>query len=233
MKLTKRLQLIAGLVRNSSGILADVGTDHGLIPIYLARRFPGREIYAMDVRERPLLRAAANAASYGVQEQIRFLHSDGLTACRGRKLTTLIITGMGGIIMDAILQNGADCLTEKTELILSPHADRHLVRRRLHRLGYRISEEHYLKEAGKYYAVIYAVWGQDTPYSESEYYFGQAQKTKDQEILRELRQLELQEMQMILQGLADAPPENSAAMQKKADTERQIKGLKALLEKEE
>ena len=40
-------------------------------------------------------------------------------------------------------------------------------------------------------------------------------------------------MQMILQGLADAPPENSAAMQKKADTERQIKGLKALLEKEE
>ena len=56
MKLTKRLQLIAGLVRNSSGVLADVGTDHGLIPIYLARRFPGREIYAMDVRERPLLR---------------------------------------------------------------------------------------------------------------------------------------------------------------------------------
>ena len=232
MKLTRRLQLIADLVSNSKGILADVGTDHGLIPIYLAKRFPGREIYGLDVRERPLLRAAANAASYGVPGQIHFLQSDGLAACRGRKLTTLIITGMGGIIMDAILQNGADCLTEKTELILSPHADRHLVRCCLHRLGYRIRQEHYLKEAGKYYAVIYADWGQDEPYSESEYYFGKAEKTKDTEILRELRQLELQELKLIWQSLKDAPPENSAAGQKKAEIERQIKGLEALLREE-
>ena len=232
MKLTRRLQLIADLVRHPAGILADVGTDHGLIPIYLAKRFPGREIYGLDVRERPLLRAAANAASYGVPGQIHFLQSDGLAACRGRKLTTLIITGMGGIIMDAILQNGADCLTEKTELILSPHADRHLVRCCLHRLGYRIRQEHYLKEAGKYYAVIYADWGQDEPYSESEYYFGKAEKTKDKEMLRELRQLELQELKLIWQSLKDAPPENSAAGQKKAEIERQIKGLEALLREE-
>lgn len=232
MKLTRRLQLIADLVRHPVGILADVGTDHGLIPIYLAKRFPGREIYGLDVRERPLLRAAANAASYGVPGRIHFLQSDGLAACRGRKLTTLIITGMGGIIMDAILQNGADCLTEQTELILSPHADRHLVRRCLHRLGYRIRQEHYLKEAGKYYAVIYADWGQDEPYSESEYYFGKAEKTKDTEILRELRQLELQELKLIWQSLKDAPPENSAAGQKKTEIERQIKGLEALLREE-
>lgn len=232
MKLTRRLQLIADLVSNSKGILADVGTDHGLIPIYLAKRFPGREIYGLDVRERPLLRAAANAASYGVRGQIHFLQSDGLAACQGKKLTTLIITGMGGILMDAILQNGANCLTEKTELILSPHADRHLVRRCLHRLGYRIRQEHYLKEAGKYYAVIYADWGQDEPYSESEYYFGKAEKTKDTEILRELRQLELQELKLIWQSLKDAPPENSAAGQKRASTEKQIQGLDALLREE-
>ena len=232
MKLTRRLHLIAGLVRNPAGILADVGTDHGLIPIYLARRFPGREIYGLDVRERPLLRAEATAAGYGVGGQVRFLRSDGLAACRGWKLSTLIITGMGGIIMDGILRDGADCLTEKTELILSPHADRHLVRRRLHRMGYRIRQEYYLREAGKYYAVIYAGWGKDEPYSESEYYFGKSEKTEDKETLRQLRELELRELQVILQNLKDAPLENSAAGQRRTDIQRRIEGLQALLREE-
>ena len=233
MKLTRRLQQIADLVKHPVGILADVGTDHGLIPIYLAKRFPEREIYGLDLRERPLFRAAANADSYGVRERVHFLQSDGLTACLDKKLTTLIITGMGGILMDMILQNGAACLTEQTELILSPHADRHLVRRRLHRLGYRIRQEYYLKEAGKYYAIIYADWGQDEPYSESEYYFGKTEKTNDKEMLRELRQLELQELTVIWQNLNDAPTENGAAVQKKAETEKQIADLEALLQIEE
>ncbi len=232
MKLTKRLQRIADLVKNPSGALADVGTDHGFVPIYLAKRFPERPIYGLDVRRQPLERAQANARDYGVEERILFLLSDGLAACHGMKLSTVIITGMGGILMERILKNGADCLTEETELILSPHADRHLVRRILHRLGFRIGQECIIREAGKYYVAIYATWGKDEEYSEREYLFGKTEKFDDQKQLLELRQQERREMEAILRSLGDALPENQAAGRRKEEILTQIKGLEALMQNE-
>lgn len=230
MKLTKRLQVIADLVQNQTGIIADVGTDHALIPIYLAKKFPERKIYALDVRTGPLEKAKKNAKDFRLSDRIEFKLSDGLKVCLNEKISSIIIAGMGGIIMENILQEGVSCYTQDTELILSPQSDRDLVRKCLHRLGFCIRSESYVKEAGKIYLIIYAGKGQDASYSEAEYHFGKSSVTKDKAILQEFRQMEWNEMQMISEQLATVQADNEQAIAKKEEIARKMSELKKLME---
>ncbi len=59
IKLSARLLTVAGFVRQGSRI-ADVGTDHGYIPVYLAQTGRIASALAMDVRPGPLERAQAH-----------------------------------------------------------------------------------------------------------------------------------------------------------------------------
>ncbi len=77
MKLSSRLQACADLVR-PGGTLADIGTDHGHLPIYLLKNNICTHVIAADLREKPLQFARQNASLYGVTEHIEFFLSDGL-----------------------------------------------------------------------------------------------------------------------------------------------------------
>lgn len=213
MKLTERLQVIADLVKNTDGILADVGTDHGHLPIYFAQR-QTRPIYAMDIRKGPLERARENARFFQVESQITFLLSDGLEACRSEKISTLIIAGMGGMMMEAILRSARDCFTDRTEMILSPHADIHLIRRCLPDIGFQIEKERILKENGKFYTVIYALVGREK-YNDAECYLGKFSKSEPKNLLLDLRAQELNEKRRIYRALQASSEDNPEAKKKK------------------
>ena len=224
MKLTDRLQILAGMVQNTEGTIADVGTDHGLIPIYLAKRFPDRKIYAMDVRKEPLQKAKCNAADHKVSSKIEFILSDGLKACLEEPIQTVIIAGMGGVLMERILKEGKSCFTDKTELILSPHGNADLVRKAIHQVGAKIEYERYIRESGQIYVILYAVAGKDELYSESEYIFGKQEKTTDIAVLTELWQKEKQEAEAVWRHLQTLP-DNPALSSKKQKLQEQIADL--------
>lgn len=229
MKLTQRLQAIADLVQRQQGIIADVGTDHGLIPIALATRFANRKIYALDVRPGPLEKAKKNAAAHQLQERIEFKLSDGLQACLTEPIQTVIIAGMGGHLIERILSQGRDCLVNDTELILSPHSDLYFVRKVIHQLGFQIAAERYVKEANKIYPIIYAIFGPDISYSESEYWFGRMDKTVDKELLTEMRQTELNEMNNIYLHLNELAADRVTINRKKQELAIKIKELTELM----
>lgn len=228
MKLTNRLQRIADLVENTEGIIADVGTDHGFVPIYLAKKFDNRTVYALDINRGPLNKAKENAQAEGLSDRIKFLLSDGLNACLEEKINTLIIAGMGGILVDAILERGKSCLTPESELILSPHGDENLVRKRLHTLGYRIVKEHYLKEAGQYYLIIYARFGRDEAYSEEEYLFGKKACSMEPEVQAQLLKAKRQEMESVLAVLRNLPEQSETVCRKQEALIGQIEYLKRI-----
>ena len=105
MKLSKRLEMIASFVKPGSR-LADIGTDHGYIPIALTERGVILSALAMDVRKGPLERAREHIGEAGLAEQIETRLSDGLEKLKAGEADTVVIAGMGGELEIHILEEG-------------------------------------------------------------------------------------------------------------------------------
>lgn len=114
MQLSERLRAVAALVM-SGGTVADIGTDHAYIPIYLIQTDAVSRAIAMDVNPGPLSRAREHIAQYGLESEIETRLSDGLAALRPGEADSVVIAGMGGALMRRILEEGRDRLDGASE----------------------------------------------------------------------------------------------------------------------
>lgn len=158
MELSKRLQTIANMVTKGNRV-ADVGCDHGFVPIYLYRQGISPRLYAMDVRTGPLERAREHIEAYGLSSYIETRLSDGVAALKPGEADTLICAGMGGRLMARILTEGKDKILSMQELILQPQSEIAYFRSCLRSLGLKIIDEDMVKEEGKFYPIIRAIPG--------------------------------------------------------------------------
>ena len=152
-----RLSCAASLVRNDS-VVADIGTDHAYLPIYLLSRGTAKFAIASDVNRGPLDRAVAHAEEYGMTDRMRFTLADGLCGIEPEKegVTDIVICGMGGELIAKII--GASDYTKKSgvRLILQPMTCAAELREFLAENGYEIVTERLCKAAGKIYTCIAA-----------------------------------------------------------------------------
>ena len=153
LQISDRLTAVAALV-TEQGTLADVGTDHGYIPVYLTGQKRIQRAIAMDINEGPLLRAEEHIRQYQMEQVIETRLSDGLSALREQEADTIVIAGMGGALMMRILEDGADKAESARELILQPQSELCAFRAFLYRQGYIISAEDMVYEDGKYYPMM-------------------------------------------------------------------------------
>lgn len=153
MRISERLAALAALVTQGN-ILADIGCDHGYLPIYLVqqRRIP--RAIAMDVRPGPLSRARENIGAYGLLDYIEVRESDGLEALAAGEAQTVVIAGMGGPLMEGILRRGAQKISSVRELILQPQSDVEHFRRFLQEIPFIVTDEEMVKEDGKFYPMM-------------------------------------------------------------------------------
>ena len=150
-RLSERLKLVASFVPQDSRI-ADIGTDHGFVPICLAKEGRIKSALAMDVRTGPLERAEAHIKEAGISDiPISTRLSDGLKELKPQEADTVIIAGMGGELEIKILQEGRHLWSTIRRFILSPQSDLEKVRRFLSEEGFLIEKEAMLREEGKYY----------------------------------------------------------------------------------
>ncbi len=170
MELSKRLKAIADMVEEESA--ADIGTDHGYLPIYLVKEKGLKRVIACDVNKGPLKKADENISAYGVGEFIETRLSDGLEKVAPGEADCITISGMGGMLIIKILEEGAQTVKSAKHLILQPQHDIPRVREYIMKNGFRIDKEDMLIDEGKFYTVISAVKGEDEPYSEIELMFG-------------------------------------------------------------
>lgn len=158
MQISKRLKTVASFVSDGRYV-ADIGTDHAYVPIYLTGEGKCSRALAMDIREGPLAHAREHIRERGLESKIEVRLSDGLAAFRQGEADSIVIAGMGGALITRILSEGAQKLIGVKELILSPQSELFLVRGWLRKNGWRTEKEAMLKEEGKYYTVIKAVLG--------------------------------------------------------------------------
>lgn len=156
MVLSKRLQAVAEMV-GSGMTLADVGTDHGYVPIYLVETGVCPSAVATDINEGPAERARANIAAHGLSERIQVRQGDGLHCVRAGETDAILIAGMGGPLMLRILREGAEQARAAKELILSPHSEWRAFRAGLAEDGFAVTDERMTEDGGKYYQILKAV----------------------------------------------------------------------------
>lgn len=151
--MSARLEAIVRLAGQGDTV-CDVGCDHAHVPIRLMQTGCYRRAIGMDVIAGPLGKAAANLALYGMEDRVQLRLSDGLDACIAGEADTLVVTGMGGTLMEEILLRQPEKTASFRALVLGPQSDPEKVRSALRRLGFTITEEELIFEDGKYYPVI-------------------------------------------------------------------------------
>lgn len=155
-RIPKRMLAIVNLV-DRSRVLADVGCDHAYISINLLEKGKVDRIIASDLREGPLNIARDNIRLYGFEDRIETRLCAGLCGYEAGEVDTILISGMGGMLVKEILSESIDVVRRADTLILEPQSDLRVVRAYLKDIGFEIIDEDMLNEGGKYYQIMKAV----------------------------------------------------------------------------
>ena len=152
-------------------VIADIGCDHGYLIIEAFENQNIKKAYAIDNKEGPLSSAKNNIKNKKYYNNIIFSLSSGIKKI-GDDTECVVIAGMGGVLIRDIL---CDDLKNVKRLILEPNRDQEEVRKKVHELGFNITNEEVVFEKGKYYEIIICDKSDDNnllDYNDFEYEFG-------------------------------------------------------------
>jgi tRNA (adenine22-N1)-methyltransferase len=160
LKLSRRLSALAEWVPQGARF-ADIGTDHALLPVYLAQQ--GRISYAVagDVHAGPVDAAKRQVSEAGLEEVVSVRLGDGMSVLSPGEVDTVTIAGMGGSLMARILDQAGERLNGVRTLVLSPHVAEDAVRRWLVKHHFVLDREMLLEEDGVIYTLVRAIRSSD------------------------------------------------------------------------
>ena len=158
LQLQPRLQLLADMVPQGCR-LADIGTDHGYLPVWLLQRGRIQSAIAADIGSEPLAHARRTAAEYGV-ENIDFRLCDGLSGIAPEEADSVVIAGMGGETIIAILSAVAWTKDGAHTLLLQPMTKTAELRKWLAVNGYCFTEERLVWDKNYLYPVLRVTGGE-------------------------------------------------------------------------
>lgn len=205
--LSVRLQAVADMV-TPNNVIADIGTDHGYVPIYLIKNNICPYAYAMDINEGPIMRAANNIKEEGLEDKIEAIQSDGMEKLTPGMTDTVVIAGMGGDLIINILKASKvnDMLKE---LVLSPHKNADMVREHIINMGWHIIGEDMVFDMGKFYNIIKAVPGKEKDsYDGIEMVYGRCLLNKKSRVLKEYLEKEYEKFSSIIQTMKEHNSKN-------------------------
>ncbi len=177
IRLSGRLEKIASFCSNCD-ILLDIGCDHALIPVSLLESGRISHAIASDINKGPVEAAKKNALKAGVSDRMTFIVDDGLKGIdpgdslfKGKNCL-LLISGMGGELIEKIISEGSDRLDIISGFVFSPQSKLEEFRRFLGRSGFHIEKEKLVREDGKDYFIIVAKKGSDACRYDMDYILG-------------------------------------------------------------
>ncbi|MBX5464836.1 MAG: SAM-dependent methyltransferase [Clostridia bacterium] len=162
MQLSPRLLAIARQVPPER-VVADVGTDHALLPVYLVSTGIAPRAIAVELRRGPLDQALRNVQSFGLAGQVELRQGDGLEALAPGEAEVGVIAGLGGDRIVEILEARPEVRASIPCWVLQPMSHAGGLRRWLVSHGYRLADEELVAEGGHVYEVIRAEPGREPP----------------------------------------------------------------------
>lgn len=175
IELTPRLKAIADLSCTNyiPDSICDVGTDHGYIPVYLAKKGCKKAI-ATDISAPSAQKAADNAVKYKVDDIVSVRVGNGLETVNDNEVETVIIAGMGGLMISRILSS---VLPEGIkQFILQPMRSDYELRSFLHNNGFSIKKEVLCEDDGRLYNIMLVTYGK-SEYDDFTLHVGEVEKS--------------------------------------------------------
>ena len=223
MKLSKRLQKIADLVGEDS-IVCDIGTDHGYIPVYLIKNNISKKVIGTDISKGSLDKIIELVQKEALEDRIECRLGDGLDILEEKEVDSLIIAGMGGILISEILEEGREVTEHIENFILQPMVGSKELRRYLVYNGYKIISEDLLFEEGKFYEIILAQRGKQKIDKDIHYEISQLLIRDRHPLLREFLEYKINKVKKVMDEIKDIKTQVS---------KKKYKELKSLLKEYE
>lgn len=136
--------------------VADIGTDHASLPIYLVGNGLSPFAVACDINKGPLNSAKQNISSASLSDKIEVFLTDGLNGVEAYSPDDIYILGMGGELIWRIIDNSEYAKTPGVRLILQPMTHAHDLRAGLYSNGFNIVDETLVSDRDRVYHIIVA-----------------------------------------------------------------------------
>lgn len=223
MKLTDRLLKISSLVTAKK--IADIGTDHGYIPIHLLNNQKIEFAILADVNKGPLDNAKNEVIKNKLQEKVDLRLGSGLEVLKKDEVDEIIIAGMGGILISELLEKRKDVSQSAKKLILQPMQAQSELRKYLLNNGFEIINEVLVKEDFRIYEIIISKYtGKNTETDEIYYEIGQKLIENKDGLLNEFIDKKIHTYKNVIEKIKD----NEKMTQKINDTKLHIEKLEKL-----
>lgn len=147
IRLSDRLQIIADRSKDHK-TMADIGTDHGFLPVYMVESGRCEFAVAADISGPSLDKAAALCRERGI-ERVDVRRGDGISVLAPGEVGCVVIAGMGGLLMIEILEKDPELTDSFGRFVLQPRTAAGELRRWLVSHGFAITGEDVVRE-GRY-----------------------------------------------------------------------------------
>lgn len=195
IKLSKRLEVVASYI-NDNVKLVDIGCDHGLLDIYLAKNRKNITIIASDINENALNNAISNIKKYKLENIINYRISNGLDNILKEEIDTIVISGMGAHTIVGILYKNMKKLEHVKDIIIQSNNNIDFLRYKVTKLGYYIKDEKLVKDADIIYTVICFTKGRKY-YSKKKLYFGPVLLNNKDDLFKEKYTSDLEKLKIL------------------------------------
>lgn len=215
VKLSHRLQIVFDMIPHCQ-TLADVGTDHGYLPLAVLENDIAQKAIAMDVNAGPLNKARKNLEAAGFSDRSELRLSDGLKELAAGEAQVISICGMGGTLIGKIIKAGLEVAQSAECLIIEPQSDYYSLRKLLMEMGFVIIDEDLTCEENKIYPIIKMYYEADESkriiYSDAQLTYGPKIIERAPELLMKLLDKNQKEFSSILVNLEENNVEKSPAI---------------------
>lgn len=159
MESNERLMSVASMV-DSCHSIADVGTDHGYIPIYLVKSGICEKAIATDINKGPLEKARNNVRFEGLEQAIECRRGSGFSPLVAGEVQGTVIAGMGGNLIKDIIEDGLEIFKSLKFSILQPVQNAEVLRKYVYEKGFKIIDEELAFSDDKFYEIIKVQYGE-------------------------------------------------------------------------
>lgn len=211
-----RMQAVMNFVGFGSRV-ADIGADHGYLSIELAKSGRAAKIIATEKNIHPCEAALKNITAAGFGETIDVRFGDGLQVLTAGEVDTICIAGMGGALIQKILDDAPEVVQSARQLILQPMNGVKKIRAWLAENDWMIDDEDLAESAGIIYEIISAVKVPSAPKSF---------KRDSSPLMKKFFAQRVEKLQRVLNEMSKSPSARAAdkfaAVQAEIDTLRRL-----------
>ena len=231
MEISNRLKFVAQHIGNCD-VLADIGTDHGYIPIYAVKNNLCKRAIATDINKGPVKKAKQNVGIEGESDRIEVRLGGGLNPIEKGQADCVIIAGMGGNLIRDILEADKQKLKEIKTIILQPAQNPEVLRKYLYNNNYQIIQEDLCFDEGIFYELFKVKYGEGEcrTYNPIDYEISKKLISENHPLIKEFLKFKENKYLKIIEHINDS---SESAKERKEDINCKLRLIQKILKEEE